>query len=118
MQKGAADLGWQFSLANRNVDPSRYSDDSAGFIGFGDQSGAKQSTVKTFLADAARHDAVIVPRCRAERVLTEGGRAAGVAAVFADPQSGRTATVTVRAPQVVVAGGALESPALLLRSGI
>ena len=31
---------------------------------------------------------------------------------------GATAAVTVRAPQVVVACGALESPALLLRSGI
>jgi choline dehydrogenase-like flavoprotein len=47
-------------------------------------------------------------------VLTEGGRAAGVEALL--PASG--ATVTVRAPQVVVACGALESPALLLRSGI
>jgi choline dehydrogenase-like flavoprotein len=51
-------------------------------------------------------------------VLVEQGRAAGVAAVWSDPQSGRSATVTVRAPQVVVAAGSLESPALLLRSQI
>jgi choline dehydrogenase-like flavoprotein len=51
-------------------------------------------------------------------VLTEGGHAAGVEALYADPETGRQARVTVRAPRVVVACGALESPALLLRSGI
>jgi choline dehydrogenase-like flavoprotein len=118
MQAAAERLGWHFALTNRNVDPQRYSYDTAGFIGFGDQTGAKQSTVKTFLADAAQYGALIVTRCAAQRVLIEQGRAAGVQATYADPQSGRTAAVTVRAPQVVVAAGALESPALLLRSGI
>jgi choline dehydrogenase-like flavoprotein len=50
--------------------------------------------------------------------VTKGGRAAGVEGLYADPQSGRSARVTVRAPRVVVAAGSLESPALLLRSGI
>jgi choline dehydrogenase-like flavoprotein len=50
-------------------------------------------------------------------VLAEGGRAAGVEAVWQTPD-GRGAQVTVRAPRVVVACGSLESPALLLRSGI
>lgn len=51
-------------------------------------------------------------------MLTENGRAVGVEARFEDPETGHTAAVTVRAPHVVVACGALESPALLLRSGI
>jgi choline dehydrogenase-like flavoprotein len=41
-----------------------------------------------------------------------------VEGIYADPETGRTARVTVRAPRVVVACGALESPALLLRSGL
>lgn len=118
MQAGARKLGWAFALANRNVDPERYSYDSAGFIGFGDQTGAKQSTVKTYLADACAHGATIITRCWAQRVLTESGRAAGVQATWSDPATGASAQVTVRAPQVVVAAGALESPALLLRSRI
>src|SRR5205807_228881 len=44
--------------------------------------------------------------------------AAGIEGAYLDPESGRSAQVTVRAPVVVVACGALESPALLLRSGI
>jgi choline dehydrogenase-like flavoprotein len=51
-------------------------------------------------------------------VLTDGGRAAGVEGTWTDRATGRSARVTVRAPQVVVAAGAMESPAVLLRSGI
>ncbi len=74
--------------------------------------------LKTYLADAVANGAEVVVRCQAQRVLTESGRASGVEGLYADPVSGKTARVTVRAPRVVVACGALESPALLLRSGI
>jgi choline dehydrogenase-like flavoprotein len=57
-------------------------------------------------------------RTAATRVLTENGRASGVEARYEDPETGRATEVTVRAPHVVVACGSLESPALLLRSGI
>jgi choline dehydrogenase-like flavoprotein len=118
MEKGAERLGWSFKAITRNVDAARYTPETAGLIGFGDRTGAKQSTARTFLADARGRGARLIARCFAERVLTEGARAAGVEAVYADPESGRSARVTVRAPRVVVACGALESPALLLRSGI
>jgi choline dehydrogenase-like flavoprotein len=113
MQEGCERLGWSFDTVIRNADLERYSPDSAGYLGYGDQSGAKLSTEKTWLRDAAAHDAEVLVRTRAQRILVEGGRAAGVECIAA---SG--ATVTVRAPRVVVAAGALESPALLLRSGL
>jgi choline dehydrogenase-like flavoprotein len=91
-------------------------------MGFGDQSGAKLSTQKTYLADAAAQDTQIVVNCRAERIIVEDGRAAGVEAAWIDPEASATdgapVPVTVRSPIVVVAGGSIESPALLLRSGI
>ncbi len=118
MRAGAEKLGLSFVLAARNIDEGRYTFETAGHIGFGDQTGAKQSTAKTYLRDAYERGAVLVTQCAAERVLVEEGRAAGVQAIWTDPASGRTAKVLVRAPQVVVAAGALESPALLLRSGI
>jgi choline dehydrogenase-like flavoprotein len=118
MKQGAERLGWSFKTITRNIDAARYSADSAGFIGFGDRTGAKQSTARTYLADAREHGAEVIARCFAQRVLVEGGRAAGVDALYADLETGHTARVTVRAPRVVVACGALESPALLLRSGI
>ena len=103
---------------HRNIDESCYDPATAGLIGFGDQSGAKQSTAKTYLADAVERGADVVVRCFAERVLVEGGRAAGVEARLPRSRDRAHARVTVRAPRVVVACGALESPALLLRSGL
>ena len=117
MKEGCDRLGWDFRKVVRNADPSKYSFESAGHLGFGDQSGSKNSADKTWLVDAAAHDADIVVRCRARRVLVENGRAAGVEAIY-EPPGETPRPVTVRAGTVVVACGALESPALLLRSGI
>lgn len=109
---GAAKLGVAWHTAARNVS-SLHDPVSAGHVGYGDRSGAKQGTLKTYLADAVEHDARIVVGCRVDRVLVENGRAAGVTASLDD---GRT--VTVHAPDVVVAAGALETPGVLLRSRI
>ena len=113
LEEGCEKLGWSHRRIVRNADPAAYDPVSAGYMGFGDQSGSKQGTLKTFLLDAFEHGAQFAVGCRADRILVEDGRAAGVEATFA---SG--ARLTVRAPRVVVAAGALESPALLLRSGV
>lgn len=118
MKEGAERLGWSFERVIRNADPATYTPESAGYLGFGDQSGSKQSTARTYLRDVAEAGGTILARTAALRVLVESGRAAGVEARYEDPEGGRSAAVTVRAPTVVVACGALESPALLLRSGI
>jgi choline dehydrogenase-like flavoprotein len=121
LQDAAEQLGYDFRPITRNADRERYDPASAAYMGFGDQTGSKLSTAKTYLLDAQRAGAKIVSNCRAERVLVENGRAAGVEAVFTDPDpaDGAGATrVVVRAPVVVAACGSLESPALLLRSGI
>jgi choline dehydrogenase-like flavoprotein len=60
----------------------------------------------------------MVCHTKALRVLHDGGRATGVEAVYTDPATLETRTVTVHAKQVVVAAGALETPAVLLRSAI
>ncbi|HET6831840.1 MAG TPA: aldehyde dehydrogenase family protein [Solirubrobacterales bacterium] len=117
LQKGCEARGLDFRAVTRNTDPASYDPVTAGYLGFGDQSGSKRSTAKTYLADAAAAGADFLIHSRVERVLVEDGRAAGVEATYLDPD-GRTARVTVRAPAVVVACGSIESPALLLRSGI
>jgi choline dehydrogenase-like flavoprotein len=118
IQDASARLGWHTQITERNADPSRYTPETAGYTGFGDQTGSKQSTANTYLVDAFERGASILVGTTVDRVLLEDGRAAGVTGTWADPTTGRTASVTVRAPQVVVAAGTLESPAVLLRSGI
>ncbi|MEA2683442.1 MAG: hypothetical protein QOK05_1770 [Chloroflexota bacterium] len=116
LEAACAKLGYSFKRVTRNADPAAYDPRSAGFMGFGDQSGSKQGTMKTYLEDAYEHGARFIVRCRADRVLTENGRATGVEATYDDGT--RQARVRIRANTVVVACGALDSPALLLRSGI
>lgn len=117
MLEGCKKLGYRSTQCHVNWNPQCFQPLLAGYTGFGDQTGAKQTARRTFLRDAYRNGARILVYCRADRIVVAGGRAAGVEATYADPQ-GRQARVSVRAPQVVVACGALESPALLLRSGI
>lgn len=117
LQEACEKAGYSFKRIVRNTDPATYDPDSAGLLGFGDQSGSKQGTLKTYLQDAAEHGAQTVVDCQVDRVLVQHGRAAGVQGTCLDADGNR-ATVTVRAPVVVVAAGSLESPALLLRSGI
>ncbi|MEI7560191.1 MAG: GMC family oxidoreductase [Actinomycetes bacterium] len=118
MQTGAEQLGWSFEQTTRNTDPATYDPLVAGFMGFGDPSGSKQSTLATYLLDAFNDGADIIVNTSVRKVLTDGGRAAGIEGAWTDPATGRTAEVIVRAGKVVVACGSVESPALLLRSGI
>jgi choline dehydrogenase-like flavoprotein len=70
---------------------------------------AGKSTANTYIADAwARGLLELRPNSHVDRVLIEGGRATGV----------EYAGQTVRADTVVVAGGALNTPQLLRRSGL
>lgn len=107
-------LGYHLASMRRNV---RGCGD-CGWCGFGCPRSAKQSTPVTFLEDAAAAGARLVVGCRAEKVLVENGRAIGVEATVPDPKTGGRFTVTVRARAVVLAGGSIGSPVLLLRSGL
>jgi choline dehydrogenase-like flavoprotein len=107
--------GLSHQLIPRNAvdDQPRY----CGYCNAGCQHGCKQSTLVTYLRDAAVAGTQFVVDCAADRVLLEGGRAAGVVAHTTGPD-GEEVELTVEAPTVVVAAGGIESPALLLRSGI
>lgn len=107
--------GHAWELLPRNAAP--HDPRHCGYCNAGCQQGAKNSTLKTYLQDAADAGARFVVGCRVERIRTRGGRAAGVEATVSGPD-GRSTSLTVDAPLVVVAGGGIESPALLLRSGI
>jgi len=115
---GAAKLGYSYRVAMLNIDPDRYDPNLIGWSGMGDQTGAKQGTMRTYLQDASDAGAKLLPNTRAERILTEGGKAVGVEATYTDPQTQESSRVVIRASSVVAAAGALETPALLLRSGI
>ncbi|HET9284020.1 MAG TPA: GMC family oxidoreductase [Candidatus Angelobacter sp.] len=117
MREGCAKLGYLSKQTQINWDPRIFQPLLAGYTGFGDQTGGKQTARRTYVLDAYRSGARIIVHCRANRIVVENGRAAGVEGTYSDPQ-GRQSNLLIRASQVVVACGALESPALLLRSEI
>lgn len=87
-----------------------------GFCTFGCPYSARQATLETFLADAMRRGARLFASTRADQIEVESGRARGVRATYR--VNGVSRRVHVRARAVVVAAGALQTPALLLRSGV
>ncbi len=111
------ELGYSHRGLTRNVDASCEDPRVCGYCFVGCQKGCKQSTMKTFLQDAADAGARFVVGAHAERILVEDGRATGVVASVSN-DDGSTTRLVVSAPTVVVGCGAIEAPALLLRSGI
>jgi long-chain-alcohol oxidase len=112
LKRGLEALGWHVGVIPRNVVGCDQGC-SCGCCPYGCRLGAKQSTVKTWLADAHAAGARILVQTQVERVLVEGGAARGVEATTLDG-----ARVTVRSRAVVAAGGALQTPVLLRRSGL
>jgi choline dehydrogenase-like flavoprotein len=110
-------LGYPHRDLTRNVDSACEDPRVCGYCFVGCQKGCKQSTMKTFLQDAADAGARFLVGARAERILTHDGHASGVQATVVH-EDGTSTSVQVNASTVVVACGAIESPALLLRSGI
>jgi choline dehydrogenase-like flavoprotein len=118
LRQGASKLGYSYRVAMLNIDPDKYDPNLIGYSGMGDQTGAKQGTLRTYLQDASDAGAKLLPNTRADRIRTESGKAVGVEATYTDPQTHETSRVVIHASSVVAAAGALETPALLLRSGI
>jgi choline dehydrogenase-like flavoprotein len=80
--------------------------------------GAKRSTLVSYIPRALAFGARVLSDCRAVRLVRAGKRVTGVQAEVVRANGRRGARVTVRAPIVVVAAGAIMTPNLLLRSGI
>jgi choline dehydrogenase-like flavoprotein len=112
--EGARKLNWHLLENTRNQKHCAGSNVCV----LGCPTGAKQSTLQTFIPVAMQNGARLYANCRAEKILTKGNRAIGVTGHFVDQLGRKSHRMTVRAPIVVVAGGASETPALLMRSGI
>lgn len=110
MEKGLRGLGWHVDEMPRNA--AGCTEAACGFCTMGCRIGAKRSTLATYLQDAAEAGARIVTDADVRVVETEQGRATGVTARVGGH------TVRVRAKAVVLAAGALNTPAILLRSDL
>jgi choline dehydrogenase-like flavoprotein len=111
---GATKLGWGPELIRRNVKLCA----RLGYCGMGCPLDAKQSANITFIPDAIAAGADVYTDCRAKLIETDRGRARAVVADVLDREADRpVGRLVVHARRgVVLAGGAINTPALLLRS--
>jgi choline dehydrogenase-like flavoprotein len=114
LRRGAAKLGIPTGLIRRNVNGCW----NLGYCGMGCPTNAKQSMLVTTIPSALDHGATLVTRARAERLLFTGDKADGLVCTLLDAAGLRPTgrTLRVRARHCVLAGGAINTPALLLRS--
>ena len=126
--RGARALGWDADRIRRNATDCGV----CGSCPFGCVVGAKRSGIRVHLRTAAEHGARIVDRVRVTRVAIEHGRVVGVEGRLlatdpfshmpitpdGDPTHAEVRRLIIHAPQVVLAAGALRSPAVLQGSGL
>lgn len=115
IKAGFKKLGLPEGVSKRNMRDCALT----GFCFAGCATDRKQSMLVTYLPWAVAKGASIYADTRATRVLAENGRATGVLAEVVDPDTGRkVADMRVDAPIVVLAAGPIQTPLLLLASGL
>lgn len=115
MEAGAKKLGWKYEVNRRNQEACVGSNNCV----FGCPTGAKQSTLVTYMPDALSAGARCLTEIRVEKLWIEKGRAVGVIGRAVNPRTRKAdKDVRVRARAVIVAAGAVQTPYLLLRHGL
>ena len=124
---GARRLGYSVKPVPQNTGGAKH---YCGYCTMGCGSAEKQGPVVSFLPDAARAGAQFIEGFQAEKVLFEEEQckkvAVGISGIWRSRDSnggvsGRDITVrnvTIKAKRVIVSCGTLQSPLLLLRSGL
>ena len=110
--RGCDALGYSHHPLARNAPGC----DGQGLCCFGCPTDAKRSTNVSYVPAALEKGAQLITGLRVERLLLEGDRAVGVEGVAA--AAGGPRRISVRAKVVVLAMGALGTPAFLLRQGL
>ncbi|MFQ5629378.1 MAG: FAD-dependent oxidoreductase, partial [bacterium] len=115
MRLAAERLGYHYSRVKRNI----YACQGTNQCIMGCPTGAKQSTLVTYIPRARQAGARIIANCKAQKLLLNGDRVTGVSSQIVDPITGKALhDVNISAETVFLAAGALQTPALLYRSKI
>ena len=114
--RGARALGWEASALRRNVRGCA----NSGLCGVGCPVDGKQGMHVTYLPDAVEGGLRLYSDVEVDTLTMRDGRATGAVGRVRAPGSRATTgrAVQVQAKVVALCGGAINSPALLLRSGL
>ena len=113
-KEGCDRLGYSSEPVSRNVVGCR----GSGECFTGCRPRAKQSMDVSYVPAAIRGGALVLTSVRVEQVLTDGGRATGVAGRVVEPFTGKPShRFRVNARVVVLAAGCMATPVILQKSG-
>jgi choline dehydrogenase-like flavoprotein len=114
LRKGAAKLGIPAAAIQRNVKGCM----NLGYCGMGCPANAKQSMLITTIPSAMDRGAQLLTRARAQQLIIENNKVVGVQVQWLDDQGlkPRGQQTIIRARHTILSGGAINTPAVLLRS--
>ncbi len=112
--EGARALGFRVQSNGRNTRDCV----KAGACGLGCPFDAKLSVNITYIPDAEKKGATVFSDCRAEKITLHGAQKRVTGVVLDRLTGAARTTFMIEAPIVIVAGSAIHSPVLLLKSGL
>ena len=114
LKRGCDALGWESHVIPRNVKGCW----DSGYCGFGCPVNAKQSMLVSTIPVALQHGATLVHRLRVRQLQHADGKVTSAVgeALGRDGRTPSGIAVTIKASHFIAAGGAINTPALLLRS--
>ncbi len=114
LMRGCQKLGWEAHAIPRNVRGCW----NSGYCGLGCPVNAKQSMLVSTIPEALKHGATLVHRLRVRQLQHADGKISGAVgeALRDDGRTPSGTLLTIKARHFIAAGGAINTPALLLRS--
>lgn len=116
LKRGCEKLGWEWHVIPRNVRGCM----NSGYCGFGCPVNAKQSMLVSTIPAALKNGAELVHHLRVQELFFSSGTVRHMTALALDRDciEPTGVQVEIRARHYVLAGGAINTPALLLRSNV
>ena len=116
LKRGCDKLGWEAHSIPRNVRGCW----NSGYCGFGCPVNAKQSMLVSTIPVALQNGATLVHRVRVKQLQHADGKITGALgeALRDDGRTPSGVSVTIKARHYIAAGGAINTPAMLLRSAL
>jgi long-chain-alcohol oxidase len=111
-EEGCRRLGYRVEQFPLNLEGCQ----GAGLCNLGCPNAAKMGTHRVQLPEAERQGVVVVTNCRVDRIEDHAVVAAVSERPVGEPSAWAPGEYRIRAKAIVVAGGAIGSPAMLLRS--
>jgi choline dehydrogenase-like flavoprotein len=113
LKEGCEKLNIPWKVIPRNVKGCW----NLGYCGMGCPTNAKQSMLVTTIPDALEHGATLLYQARVERLLITDKKITGIECIALDDNKQKTTKkIIAKAPYIILAGGAINGPALMLRS--